>query len=75
MEILSMKQLKLTSKPLVFINTRKFYDGLIGNLREMVDLQFAKSESLDLFAVEPDPESALKYIIEYKPAEVHSKWM
>ncbi len=75
MEILSMKQLKLTSKPLVFINTRKFYDGLIGNLREMVDLQFAKSESLDLFAVEPDPESALKYTLEYKPVEVHSKWM
>ena len=75
MEILSMKQLKLTSKPLVFINTRKFYDGLIGNLREMVELQFAKSESLDLFTVEPDPESALKYILEYKPVEVHSKWL
>lgn len=75
MEILSMKQLKLTTKPLVFINTCNFYDGLIENLQEMVELKFAKQETVELFAIEPDPEAALQYILDYKPPEISSKWL
>ncbi len=75
MEILSMKQLKLTRKPLVFINTCNFYDGLIANLQEMVDLKFAKQKTMDLFAVRPDAETALQYIQEYQPPEIPSKWL
>ena len=75
MEILSMKQLKLTLKPLVFINTCNFYDGLMANLQEMVDLKFAKQKTLDLFAVEPDAQAALQYILDYKPPEIPSKWL
>jgi cytokinin riboside 5'-monophosphate phosphoribohydrolase len=75
MEIISMKQLKLTRKPLVFVNTCHFYEGLLANLREMVDLKFAKQETLELFAVEPDPETALQYIQDYKPPEISSKWL
>ena len=58
-EIMSMKQLGLTDKPLAFINTNNFYDGLISNLRKMVGLRFAKSSTLELFSVCPDPSSAL----------------
>ena len=75
MEILSMKQLRLTKKPLVFINTCNFYDGLISNLQEMVDLKFAKKETVGLFAVTPDPETALQYIQDYQPPEIPSKWL
>ena len=66
-EILSMKQLGLTEKPLVFVNTNNFYDGLISNLQNMVDLKFAKSSTLELFAVCPDPLSALEFIFSYQP--------
>ena len=75
LEILSMKQLKLTPKPLLFINTCNFFDGLISNLQEMVDLKFAKKETLDLFAVEPGPEQALDYILNYEPPKISSKWL
>lgn len=75
MEILSMKQLKLTPKPLVFINTCNFFEGLISNLQEMVDLKFARKETLELFAVEPDPKEALDYILNYKPPHIPNKWM
>ena len=75
MEILSMKQLNLTPKPLVFVNTCNFFDGLISNLQEMVDLKFAKKETLDLFAVEPGPQEALDYILNYKPPKISNKWM
>ena len=66
-EILSMKQLGLTEKPLVFVNTNNFYDGLISSLQNMVDLKFAKSSTLELFAVCPDPLSALEFIFSYQP--------
>ena len=67
MEILSMRQLKLTDKPLVFVNTEGFYEGLISHLKEIVDLNFAKPNTLDLFGVAADPEQALQYILSYEP--------
>ena len=75
MEILSMKQLRLTAKPLVFINTMNYYDGLISLFEEMVDLKFAKRETLDLFAVKPGVEEALDYLMGYRPPSIHSKWL
>ena len=75
MEILSMKQLKLTAKPLVFINTNQFFISLISHLQEMVDLKFAKAETMELFAIRPEAESALDYILNYTPPEIHNKWL
>lgn len=75
MEILSMKQLKLTAKPLVFLNTRGYFDNLFACFREMVDLKFAKQETLNLFGVESDPEGALNYIRNYSPPTIHTKWL
>ena len=73
MEILSMKQLKLTAKPLVFINTNQFFASLISHLQEMVDLKFAKAETMELFAIRPEAESALDYILNYTPPKIHNK--
>lgn len=73
-EILTMKQLKLTQKPLVFINTKNFYAGLLAHMQEIVALKFAKQETLDLFISEPDPASALDYILNYTDPQIPSKW-
>lgn len=75
MEIMSMKQLGLTNKPLVFINTNKFYDGLIANLKEMVDLKFAKASTLELFTICPGSAEALDFILTYHPEKSESKWL
>ena len=75
MEIISMKQLGLTDKPLAFINTNNFYDGLISNLQKMVDLKFVKASTLELFTVCPDPASALHFILAYHPKKSESKWL
>jgi len=61
-EIMSMKQLGLTEKPLVFINTNNFYDDLISNFQKMVDLKFVKSSALELYHLCADPASALEFI-------------
>lgn len=75
MEILSMKQLKLTTKPLVFIDIHGYFGGLISHLREMVELKFTKVETLDLFAVRPNAESALDYILNYRAPKMPGKWL
>ncbi|SVE11168.1 uncharacterized protein METZ01_LOCUS464022 [marine metagenome] len=74
-EIMSMKQLGLTDKPLVFVNTNNFYDDLMSNLRKMVSLKFAKSSTLDLFSVCPDPFSALELIFSYQSKKTDNKWL
>jgi cytokinin riboside 5'-monophosphate phosphoribohydrolase len=67
MEILSMRQLRLTDKPLVFINTQGFYEKLCANFEEMVKFQFAKPNVMDMYAIVPNPQSALEYLLSYVP--------
>jgi len=61
-EILSMRQLKLTDKPLVFVNANGFYDRLDEMFKQMIDLNFAKENLRDKYAMVPDPQAALEYI-------------
>ena len=62
MEILSMRQLKLSDKPLVFINTQGFYDKLNDTFDAMIGQNFAKENIRNMFSITPDPQSALEYI-------------
>lgn len=75
MEILSMRQLRLTDKPLVFINTQGFYEGLRATFEEMVDLKFAKPNIMDMYEMVPDPQSALDYLLSYAPQPPDKKWL
>lgn len=61
-EILSMRQLKLSYKPLVFINTDGFYDKLNETFSTMIEQNFAKENIREMFAMKPDPTSALETI-------------
>ena len=65
-EILSMRQLKLTDKPLVFVNSKGFFETLNKILDIMIEQKFAKENLRNLFAMTPDPKTALKYILNYK---------
>ena len=65
MEILSMRQLKLTDKPLVFISSEGFYDNLKETFDVMIEKKFAKKSIRNMFAMTPDPKTALEYIFNY----------
>ena len=65
MEILSMRQLKLTNKPLVFISTGGFYDKLNETFASMIEQKFAKENIRNMFAMTSDPKGALEYIYSY----------
>jgi cytokinin riboside 5'-monophosphate phosphoribohydrolase len=67
MEILCMRQLCLTDKPLVFINTQGFYEGLRATFEGMVELKFAKPNVMDIYTMVPDPKSGLDYLLSYAP--------
>jgi len=75
MEILSMVQLRLTRKPLVFINTENFYGSLIDHMEKMVERKFAKKETLNMFSVAPHPQAALEHIKNFSPPDLHGKWI
>ena len=61
-EILSMRQLEVTDKPLVFINTVGFFDKLNETISSMIEKNFAKEKIRTLFAMTPNPQTALEYI-------------
>ena len=65
MEILSMRQLKLTNKPLVFINSQGFYDNLNQTFDVMIKQKFVQKNLRNMFAMTPDPVTAIEYIFNY----------
>ena len=65
MEILSMRQLKLTHKPLVFINSHGFYNNLNEIFDVMIEKKFAKESIRKMFEITSDPITALEYILNY----------
>jgi len=75
LEIFSLIQLKQTAKPLVFINTEGFYEGIVRHFEQLVDLKFAKEETLQMYAMVNTPEDAMAFIEDFRPPEVHSKWI
>ncbi len=74
MEIFSLVQLRLTRKPLVFLNTNGFYDNLMVHLKQIVAQKFAKEETMKMFALLDTPEAVMGFLKDYKPPELHNKW-
>ena len=64
-EFLSMRQLKLTNKPLVFISTGGSYDKLNETFASMIEQKLAKENIRNMFAMTSDPKRALEYIFNY----------
>jgi len=73
-EILTLRQLQLNEKPVVFLNTDSYYDHLFDFLEDMYRENFAKQDYRKLYHITKDPEDALSYIEHYRPVELESKW-
>jgi cytokinin riboside 5'-monophosphate phosphoribohydrolase len=74
MEILTLKQLQLHNKPVIFINTNGFYNNLLKFFDTIYKESFAKSVYQNLYSIVPDSESAIKVLQNYEPVEMESKW-
>ena len=69
-EILTLKQLARTDKPLIILNTDGYYDALIQMLRHTAQTHFMTEETLDLIYFTDSTDDALDYIARYTAEEV-----
>ena len=64
-EMIVQKQLGYNNKPIVLLNTNRFYDNLIKFFSSIIENNFAKKETCELFYVASTPNDAINYIKNY----------
>ncbi|MBP7604045.1 MAG: TIGR00730 family Rossman fold protein [Spirochaetes bacterium] len=74
LEAITLKQIGFHDRPVVFVNTSGFYDGLAGLFERLYELDFAKPDSRALYHLAGGPREAMAYIDAYVPAAVSGKW-
>lgn len=76
LEVLSLLQLGVIDKPIVFINTNGFYDHLLNFFEVIYKENFARKEFKDRYFIAEDAKSAISNIESYKPSDVSlNKWL
>ena len=65
-EMIVQKQLGYNSKPIILLNTNNFYNKLIEFFETMINEQFAKENSRELYFIANTPDEAIKYIKTYQ---------
>lgn len=61
-EIMTLRALNATAKPLILVNVRGFYDPLVTLIQKMREEKFVRREIADIFALVPDAQTALDTI-------------
>lgn len=74
LEIITLKQLGVHDKPVVFLNAGGFYDGLNEVFEHIFEHRFAKPRYRDLYHFSVSVADALAYIAGYEPPALESKW-
>lgn len=73
-EILTWAQLGLHAKPVVLLNLEGFFDPLLAHLRTTAEAGFVRDTHHALLQVAGDPAGALKFLENFRPSPLHSKW-
>jgi cytokinin riboside 5'-monophosphate phosphoribohydrolase len=73
-EVLTLKQLALHTKPIVFVNTNGFYSALDDLFEDFYEGFFAKPEYRQLYFMAPNPADAISHIETYRPPQPGRKW-
>jgi cytokinin riboside 5'-monophosphate phosphoribohydrolase len=74
LEVLTLRQLAYHTKPVVFINTRNFYQNLFKQFEISFSEKFAKEIYRALYFSAENAEQAMEYLNNFKPTEFDSKW-
>lgn len=69
-EMIVQKQLGYNTKPIVILNTDGFYDGLIQFFEHIIEQNFAKQDSRNLYYLTPSPFDAVSYLKSYDASEI-----
>ena len=63
LEIITLRQLGLLSRPIALMNTNQFFALLLGQFEKMCRERFFSPEYTELFSVTESPAAALDYIV------------
>jgi len=74
LEILTLKQLRAHSKPVVFLNTEGFYDGLFAFFDQLSRERFLKPAWRDYLQVADQPAQIFSHLENYRPPQTADKW-
>ena len=69
-EMIVQKQLGYNSKPIVFLNTKGFYTNLIKFFLDIIECNFAKPDTQNLYYIANSPVDAVNYLVRYNPAQL-----
>lgn len=65
-EMIVQKQLGYNNKPIVFLNTKGFYNNLFKFFDDIIQGSFAKSTAKDLYYIANTPQDAVEYLLNYQ---------
>ena len=71
-EMIVQKQLGYNTKPIIILNTGGFYNKLVDFFSTIIDKNFAKNTTKNLYYVADTPDDAVNYLKSYNSAEVVS---
>lgn len=66
-EVLTLKQLGRHKKPIIILNTKGFYDPMIGMIEQSVDKKFMLPEVKKLYSVAKDLDEVFEQLDSYEP--------
>lgn len=74
LEVMTLRQLSYHTKPVIFINTNNYFKFLFKQFEVAYKEMFSKKIYRDLYHVADDADEAMKYLRDYAPVELDSKW-
>ena len=74
LEILTLKQLETHAKPIVFLNTDRFFDPLLALFDQLYREQFTKPDYRSHYHVAPAPADVFEHFDGYRPPLQVKKW-
>lgn len=74
LETITLKSLQFHNKPVIFLNTLKFYDRLLNFFEVLFEQNFAKAKYHELFHVADTVPAAFQYLKTYQPKDFGPKW-
>ncbi|HBF89494.1 MAG TPA: TIGR00730 family Rossman fold protein [Bacteroidales bacterium] len=75
LEVITLKQLKYHEKPIVFVNTRNYFEHLFLLFEKSFEEKFALADFRQLYFVTESPKEAIDYIENYKAVDIRDKWL
>lgn len=74
LEVLTLKQLRLHQKPVVFLNTAGFYDRLLAVFEQLYEQRFTKADYRHGYQIAAQPDEVFRQLDHPSPVPDVTKW-